>query len=72
MVDRRRADQVDDPGAVALAGAPASQGAPDYEAMTVAQLQDELAARGLPTSGLKAELVQRLQDDDAAKAAPGG
>jgi len=70
MVDRRRADQVDDPGAVALAAAPGGQGT-DYEAMTVAQLQDELAARGLPTSGLKAELVQRLTDDDAAKAAGG-
>jgi len=55
----------------ALAGEPAVQGS-DYEAMTVAQLQDELAARGLPTSGLKAELVQRLVDDDAAKAAAGG
>lgn len=35
-----------------------------YEDRTVAQLQDELAARGLPTSGLKAELVDRLREDD--------
>lgn len=37
-----------------------------YDAMTVAELQAELEARGLPTSGTKAELVQRLTDADAA------
>jgi len=31
-------------------------------------LQAELASRGLQTSGLKAELVQRLIDDDLARA----
>jgi hypothetical protein len=68
MVDRRGTDEIDGPGAVTLAAAaPADQGA-DYGAMTVAELQAELEARGLPTSGLKAELVQRLQDDDAAHA----
>jgi hypothetical protein len=36
--------------------------------LTVAELQAELALRGLPTSGLKAELVQRLLDDDDAAA----
>ena len=41
----------------------------DYTQLTVAELQAELAGRGLPTDGLKADLVQRLQDDDAAKAA---
>jgi len=71
MVIGRGAGQVDDPGAVALAGAPAGQGV-DYGTWTVAQLQDELTARGLPTDGLKADLVQRLTDDDAAKAAAGG
>jgi hypothetical protein len=63
MVDRRRAREVDHPGAVALAAAPGGQG--NYEALTVAELQAELEARGLPTSGLKAELVQRLLDNDA-------
>ena len=72
MVDRGGADQVDHPGAVALAAAaPAVQGTPDYGAWTVAQLQAELTNRGLDISGLKADLVQRLQDDDAAKAAAG-
>lgn len=46
----------------ALAAEPGDQG--DYEALTVAQLQELLTARGLPTSGTKAELVQRLVDDD--------
>ena len=29
--------------------------------MTVAELKDELKAKGLPVSGKKAELVERLQ-----------
>jgi hypothetical protein len=32
-----------------------------YDDMTVAELQAELEARGLPTSGTKAELVERLK-----------
>ena len=63
MVDRRRADQVNNPLA-ALAATPSRQG--EYEALTVAELQAELETRGLPTTGVKAELVQRLVDDDAA------
>ncbi len=35
--------------------------APDYASMTVAELKDELKAKGLPVSGKKAELVERLQ-----------
>ena len=35
--------------------------APDYASMTVAELKDELKAKGLPVSGKKADLVERLQ-----------
>ena len=38
---------------------------PDYEKLTVVKLRDELTARGLPKTGLKAVLVQRLIEDDA-------
>ena len=38
---------------------------PDYEKLTVVKLRDELVARGLPKTGLKATLVQRLSDADA-------
>jgi len=41
----------------------------DYESMTVAELREELAARGLPTSGLKDELIARLDEDDEEDAA---
>jgi hypothetical protein len=37
-----------------------------YEDMTVEELQDELRARNLPVSGNKAELIARLDEDDAA------
>ncbi len=37
----------------------------DYSKLTVAKLKDELDKRGLPKSGLKAVLVQRLNDADA-------
>jgi hypothetical protein len=40
----------------------------DYETWTVSQLQVELAERGLPTTGKKAELQQRLADADAQPA----
>lgn len=36
----------------------------DYEKLTVVKLRDELVARGLPKTGLKAALVQRLIDAD--------
>ena len=37
----------------------------DYEKSTVIKLRDELVARGLPKTGLKAALVQRLIEADA-------
>ncbi|AGO11705.1 AaceriADL069Wp [[Ashbya] aceris (nom. inval.)] len=40
----------------------------DYASMTVAQLKDVLKERELPTQGLKAALVERLQQADAATA----
>lgn len=43
-------------------------GRADYEAKTVPELQKELERRGLDTDGRKAELVDRLVDDDKAKA----
>jgi len=36
-----------------------------YEDMTVTELKDELDMRGLVVSGNKAELVARLEEDDA-------
>ena len=38
---------------------------PTYDSMTVSQLQDLLRERGLTVSGVKAELVARLEADDA-------
>jgi SAP domain len=38
---------------------------PDYGAMTVDELQDELRARDLHVSGNKDELIARLQESDA-------
>lgn len=38
--------------------------APDWNARTKAELQDELRDRGLPVSGSKAELVERLEADE--------
>ena len=38
---------------------------PDYEKLTVVKLRDELVARGLPKTGLKATLIQRLIEADA-------
>jgi ribosomal protein L22 len=38
-----------------------------YAALTVEQLGTELERRGLPKSGKKAELVTRLEDDDASQ-----
>ena len=59
-----RADTCGDDPLAAQAAAPADLGA-DYGALTVAELQAELEARGLPTDGLKADLVARLEADDA-------
>ncbi len=44
----------------------------DYEKLTVVKLREELVKRGLPKSGLKAVLVQRLAEADAqsGQAAP--
>lgn len=36
-----------------------------YEEMTKPQLEAQLAARGLPRTGNKAELIERLQEHDA-------
>ncbi len=41
-----------------------------WESLKVAELQEELEGRGLPKSGKKAELVARLQEDDASGGAP--
>jgi ribosomal protein L22 len=45
---------------------PAPEGG--WESLKVDELKDELEARGLPKSGTKAELVERLLDDDAGQA----
>lgn len=37
----------------------------DYQSMTNEDLRGELAARGLDVSGKKADMVQRLEEDDA-------
>jgi large subunit ribosomal protein L22 len=38
-----------------------------WESLKVDELRDELEARGLPKSGMKAELVERLEDDEVAQ-----
>lgn len=38
----------------------------DYEYATHLELQEEARRRGLPTSGTKADLRERLEDDDTA------
>lgn len=52
---------------------PATVACPDPEAawssMTVSQLKQACTARGLPTKGLRADLVQRLQEWDETSAA---
>jgi len=35
----------------------------DYDNMTVAELKDVLKEKGLPVSGKKSELIERLQGD---------
>lgn len=53
------------------AGADAAQadGQTDYEDLTVKELRGQLRDRGLTTSGLKGQLVARLEEDDAEAAA---
>ena len=43
--------------------------APDYEALTVEELKEQLAERGLPKSGKRDDLVLRLLGDDDSRAA---
>ncbi|KAK4695378.1 hypothetical protein P7C71_g2365, partial [Lecanoromycetidae sp. Uapishka_2] len=42
---------------------------PEYEKLTVIKLREELVKRGLPKTGLKSALVQRLVDSDATSGA---
>lgn len=65
MVIGRRPGQVDRPGAVALTGTPTVQGETTGErerldALTVDELRQLCDERGLPRSGTKPELVDRL------------
>lgn len=58
---------VPDPSAAAPADEPAAEAS--YEANTVDELKAELTARSLPTTGNKADLIARLEADDAEAAA---
>ena len=51
---------------------PADEPEPGYEDWTAEQLRGELELRGLAKSGSKAQLVQRLEEDDARRTADGG
>ena len=42
----------------------------DYESKTVSELKELLKARGLKVGGKKAELVERLVEDDQSEPAP--
>ena len=57
-------DNTFDPEAGKATDNPFPQDASDYSLMTVAQLKDLCAQRGLPTSGNKSKLVERLQAAD--------
>ena len=39
----------------------------DYDVFTVPQLKEKLRERGLKVSGVKAELITRLEEDDRPK-----
>ena len=55
------------PEEAAIDGNPFPEEEPvDYDSMTVAMLRDLLNERGLPVSGVKAELIARLEEDDAS------
>lgn len=43
-----------------------------YESQTVEELKEECRSRDLPVSGTKAELVERLEADDADEGEEGG
>tara|TARA_R110002020_G_scaffold67434_2_gene177060 strand:+ start:1976 stop:2413 length:438 start_codon:yes stop_codon:yes gene_type:complete len=53
-----------DPEAGKVTANPFPEDTSDYSLMTVAQLKDLCAQRGLPTSGNKSKLVERLQAAD--------
>lgn len=53
------ADAVAEPGEV-------EEDVDPFDSTTVAEIKEQLAARGLPTSGNKAELWARLQEPDEA------
>jgi len=48
-------------GAARSRGRPKTEGGDSYESMTVAQLKEVLKSRGLPYTGKKQELIDRLQ-----------
>lgn len=57
----RQDDAAQAPAAVTEPGTAATTvSAPDYPSMTVAQLRDAAKAHGLPTTGSKTELLERL------------
>lgn len=41
-----------------------TEGAPGYDGMTLAELRDEAALRGVPSYGTKAQITERLRADD--------
>ena len=51
---------------------PADEPEPGYSSWTADQLRGELELRALTKSGSKAELVQRLEEDDASRTADSG
>ncbi|MEU8756217.1 SAP domain-containing protein [Streptomyces chartreusis] len=59
-----QADEESSPSSEAAEPGPA----PDYEAMTVEELKEELGERGLVKSGKRDDLVLRLLEDDDARA----
>ena len=46
---------------------PTATAATDWASLTVAKLKDELRSRGLKVGGKKAELIERLQEDDMSR-----
>lgn len=47
-------------------GEPAEDAVPDYDGMTLAELREEAAERGLPAYGTKAQVTERLREADAS------
>lgn len=56
---------------VALTSFCGAAAAMSYANFTVQQLRDMLAGRGLPKTGVKNELIARLEEDDRRRAAAG-